>query len=281
MDNLCKQVVIIKKMVMNNFIRLVLVVIFLSSCNKKTNPKLDCLNDDFSFILGSSDKLLCHIYNSDLEEITKILKTLPSDIDKQRKIFFTASKHSNQEVLKYLISLGIDINLTSNKNWNGLNYACGSKNIEAINFLLSKSIKISEKYSPFNNLILDFNRNHKDIVNKLFEKGVHLKTEINLIELGVKANNLSFLKSILNNGININQIDYWGWSGLHHAVYLKREECAQFLLNSNIDCNIETIKRRAFEKDKGIIEIPTKFKAIDIAKRTRSSLSSIIEKSCK
>jgi ankyrin repeat protein len=150
--------------------------------------------------------------------------------DDGKNIIILCCESNNCDILKLLLhhtdiyqsfdKTGVDINHTDNTGYTGLMVACnGSKSIDIIDTLLkynaNASISDNEGKNAF---ILSCCNGRLDILKLL----IRHKDE-----------------SIIDGaGININDVDCKGWTGLMHACNQSNFEIIEFLLNTKADASI-------------------------------------------
>ena len=126
------------------------------------------------------------------------------------------SFHNSTVMIKYIVSLGFDINNIDKNSWTPLHYAV---------------------------------RNNREltVIKYLIESGADIKAVTkdgkNLLHFVAFNNELSVVKYVLNLGLDINTTDENGWTPLQYAVrYNKNTEIVKYFLESGADIEVKTHK---------------------------------------
>jgi len=129
-------------------------------------------------------------------------------------IHFNAINNNTIE-LKRNINKGVDINISGGEYASTpLHYACREGNIEAVNFLIEHGADLNKenKYSTIYPIFEAINSNNTE-------------------------NRFLIIKSLINNGADINKIDAFGNTLLYYAVEQEDIKLIKFLIQSGCDIN--------------------------------------------
>lgn len=149
------------------------------------------------------------VRNQSAEELSKVWKDSFKDIrdSKGRSLLHEAAYSGKEKIVSFLISKGINVNLTDPLGWTALHEAVLKENTQAVQVLLkSKNINVNAQTT----------------------------TGKSPLSLAVQKGNLSLVKLILENHANINITDINGWTVLHHAAHNSYNEILNYLIKNSI-----------------------------------------------
>lgn len=168
-------------------------------------------------------------------------------------ILFYALMNDNYDLVEYLIKVKkINIRNKNNKGYNPIIWYCaaGGGNIKIANLIIRAGVDVNDSNEDGVNAII------ASILNTRCNRKVFKKRTYDILK------NISFLKYIVKQGIDINHKDNYGNTSLHYAIKLSREkEIIKLLLDYGADVNIknkhgETPLDIALEKgDKDIVNL--------------------------
>eukprot|EP00833_Pecoramyces_ruminatium_P018011 jgi/Orpsp1_1/1192043/evm.model.d7180000090145.2 len=137
-------------------------------------------------------------------------------INNNIKLIDSIIMKNNLELLKYLITIGLDINYKDKNGHTPLIYAIKAQNEPIIDYLLNCNIIISE----IKNINID----------------------INLIKKILKLNNPKLFSILYNNFFDVNQKDERGESLLNYSIEYNNEQFVKYLIECGADVNKEGSK---------------------------------------
>mgnify|MGYP001770735812 FL=1 len=178
------------------------------------------------------------VEGENLKIIREVLNNIenPDAVDEnEQTALFLAVLKEKPEVAKFLIINGVDIHVTDENRENVLFNAVvmGASNIEVIELLLEKGIKLNIK-----------NINNETILDEILKILEILKNPKEKVEgkykLANKERNYLKLTSVLiENGLAVNRVDSKGKTVLYKEVLRKNYDTIDFLLASGADINSE------------------------------------------
>ena len=215
--------------------------------------------------------IYCAVKNKNLNMI-KILLNNNFDLKREPYILSYAIENSDENIVKYLVEKGADINYKNEENETTILYdAVLSLNPKLVEFFLNKGASIedaSESSFIYGNIIMaaagsKFNNNFDKfpvdliLLEKSAENSAKIidiiigKTDKNLINesldgktpliIAVGNSYLETAKKLIENGANVNAVDNEGWSALSYAVNNGDIEIAKILLENNAKINGELL----------------------------------------
>ena len=150
-------------------------------------------------------------------------------------VLFNAVLKDNPEVTQLLVSHGLDVNIVDNKKQNALFNAVvkGSFNIDIVNILIDKNIKINQVDITNKNIIDEI----LYIIELKRESKPELEGKYKLID---KEHNYSELVSLLvENGLAINKLDKKGKTTLSKEIEKQNYKNIEFLIDCGADINVK------------------------------------------
>ncbi|WP_432632612.1 ankyrin repeat domain-containing protein [Brachyspira sp.] len=214
--------------------------------------------------------IYCAVKNKNLNMI-KILLNNNFDLKREPYILSYAIENSDENIVKYLVEKGADINYKNEENGTTILYdAVLSLNPQLVEYFLNKGASIEDagKSDIYGNIITaaagsKFNNNIDKfpvdliLLEKSAENSAKIidmiigKTDKNLINetldgktsliIAVGNSYLETAKKLIENGANVNAVDNEGWSALSYAVNNGDIEIAKILLENNAKINGELL----------------------------------------
>lgn len=181
----------------------------------------------FDAVEGGDLNILNHIINN-IDDINTV-------DNKGRTALFIAVLKENSEAAKFLITHGIDINITDKKRQNVLFNAVilGSKNLDLIELMIDKKIKLNVKDNSENTLldeILKIDAISKDL-NSEYDNKYRLVNE--------NRNYLKLTTILIDHGLAVDRRDESGKTVLYKEVESANYDTIKFLMTSGADINAE------------------------------------------
>ena len=148
-----------------------------------------------------------------------------------------AAAGGHSQVGELLIAKGADVNAKAQNNWTPLHRAALTGHKEMIEVLIAHGADVSVKDSRGRTALdLAKQRGHTEIVELLLNN----KSAISSALYGaVKNGDKQFVKELLDRSTDINAVDEYGLTFLHHAVAAGQKEIAAILLEHNASVNIK------------------------------------------
>ncbi|ORX40351.1 ankyrin [Piromyces finnis] len=155
--------------------------------------------------------------DNDIYPIIYNIEELKFEINNKDKDGYTflhyACKKGCENIVKYLIDRGANVNATDMNNWTPLHYACEKGYENIVKYLIDKGADINiqnkDRCTP---LHFACDRGNEEIVKYLIE----------------------------NEKIDVNSQDDNGWTPLHHACYQGNEEIVKYLIEKGADVNTKS-----------------------------------------
>merc|ERR1711971_1155296 len=222
--------------------------------------------------------LIWAVFNNHNSVVDLLLKTPTIGVNWKNDegwcaLHFAVIGKYNNEGLKLLLNVpNIDVNIVTNNGWSALNHAVQSKNNEALKLLLhipnidvnivnkrgesALHVAVSIRNNDILKLLLNVPTIDVNIVNNRGESAVYralIENNIEGFELLVKVTNinlettmvalcykgnLEWVKAAFQRGVDVNEKDKDGWTGLMGALHYNHNSVVALLLNTpNIDVN--------------------------------------------
>ena len=179
---------------------------------------------------------------SDSESRSNDESSSNTDIENQEKSpLHCAVEEGNIEMVKELLKIGCNPNVTNEKKASALFIAFINGNMQIINLLLQYGANIGEA------LIWAIKDENADVFKKILEFGVNSnKVEHNQsygthIMLAIERENLQIVQLLLQYGADPNYIDIIGKSPIHEAVIFNYIEITKELLKHGAEVDRESI----------------------------------------
>ncbi|RLA71506.1 MAG: hypothetical protein DRG30_08490, partial [Epsilonproteobacteria bacterium] len=168
--------------------------------------------------------------------------------NKGHTLLHLAAREGRGELCRFFVEHGVDVNLKDKEGVSPLLYALAADNDSCTQVLLKSKVDIHTKDPKgVGALQAAISQNHIEIVRQLLEKGLNPneadKVGHTALMLAAQKGNLNIMKLLFEKGASITMVDADGASALHHACrYNGSVDVVQFLLDQNLDINIETKK---------------------------------------
>ncbi|PTY41398.1 ankyrin repeat domain-containing protein [Brachyspira hampsonii] len=156
----------------------------------------------------------------------------------------------DEELVRKLIDLGADVNLTTESGFTPLMASAGRHNIAIAELLIEKGADIEAKDDDgINALVYASTYNNEEMVKLLLEKGADANTvcEIENEHTDISSTplmnaayrgNTNIINMLLENGADINYTTDYGMTALMMAASFNQFEAAKVLLENNADTSV-------------------------------------------
>ena len=195
--------------------------------------------------------LMCACYKGGRLDNIKSLLELGADIQQLEfnagwSALHIAARHSSPEIIEYLLSLGMTVNMTDKSGQTPLMCACleGGR-LDNIKRLLELGADIQQL--EFNDGWSALHIAARDSSHKIIEYLLSLGMTVNMTSKTgqtplmcacYKGGRLDNIKRLLELGADIQQLDYDGWSALHFAATYSNPEIIEYLLSLGMTVNM-------------------------------------------
>nr|QBK89057.1 MAG: ankyrin repeat protein [Mimivirus LCMiAC02] len=192
---------------------------------------------------------------------TNIGISLVDIVDKNNNIpLHYAINTKSIKIIKMLLDAGSDVNTTDSRNYNALQLAVYSKNIEIVNLIIKSNIKfnINNKGKTGESALhIACNFQLDDIVQLLIKHNINVNiqdydNEFTALHYSVNLNNIKITNILLkggnkakpltyehsDKGANVNIQDFMGNTAIHYAIIELNYNILGILLNSKYTKNI-------------------------------------------
>ena len=197
--------------------------------------------------------LMCACYKGGRLDNIKRLLELGADIQQLDlnagwSALHFAATYSSPEIIEYLLSLGMTVNMTSKTGQTPLMCACleGGR-LDNIKRLLElgadiQQLEFNDGWSPLHFAARD---SSPEIIEYLLSLGMTVNMtdksgQTPLMCACYKGGRLDNIKRLLELGADIQQLDYDGWSALHFAAGDSSPEIIEYLLSLGMTVNMIT-----------------------------------------
>jgi ankyrin repeat protein len=233
-----------------------------------TGVNINSLSSD----TGSSTKTPLHeAAIAGYKEIAEILLNSGAKVDALDNMIYTplhcSAEHGHMDVVNLLIEKGADVNARTLQDWTPLHLACQKGKREVTEFLMEKGADpkardifmmmplhfaadngfkeicqlLIEKGADIDAknkngktpLDLAISRNRSEIAKLLIEKGAAVSN----IHTAASVGNIEKVRSFVEAGVDVNEIDDGGMTPLLRAVSRKHTKVAEFLVENGADVN--------------------------------------------
>ena len=142
--------------------------------------------------------------------------------------------------LKTLISHGVDVNAADKDGRSSLHLVSSEGNLNVVEFLLAHEADPNSKdrwgHTPLDGAV---EKGHDLVAAALFARGgtMNMKSAKSLLMKSARGGDLGTLKLLVENGIDINVMDYDRCSAVHVAAMADQPVAVDFLLSNKADVN--------------------------------------------
>ena len=185
-------------------------------------------------------------------------------------LFTFHCRKGNTEIVKYLVNvLGCDITIIDQQGYTGFMWVCEEGHMDIFDFLVDKVdvdfIQIDEEDQKIDKwaLYVAVENDQLDIVRKLLEHGADVNiTETHGFSVMIAASANGICKEtfqlLVFYGINLNHMDKWHRTALHHMAHHCKHQMIEMLLDMDVDTSIKDIHGQTaadIAKNKGYSDI--------------------------
>lgn len=143
------------------------------------------------------------------------------------------------KVQEYL-NRGMEINITSVFGNTPLMLACINDNLELVKFLIESGEELNRENSSGENAVYISAAGRKEILQLLLKNGASSKCKKPALAQAVTKNGLGNIELLLKAGVNVDEVNYEGYTALMHAINNDNSEAAEFLINHGANVNLQT-----------------------------------------
>jgi ankyrin repeat protein/beta-lactamase regulating signal transducer with metallopeptidase domain len=174
------------------------------------------------------------------KDVVGLLVSKGAELNAKDRDGFTPLYHAiwngDQEMMKLLVTKGADVNYTPKDEDSPLHGAVFTKDVNTVRLLVDHGAKIDVKnkdgWSALHYAVL---RGNQDIVDFLVSKGIDTST----LPLAACAGDLDRVKSLVEQGAEVDAKDERGWTPLCWAVCAGRTEVLRFLIAKGAQARAE------------------------------------------
>jgi cytohesin len=147
-----------------------------------------------------------------------------------------ALRNNDPEMVKILVTKDADVNLTMERNYSLLHFAVWSGNLDTVRLLVDHGAKLDAKdQNGWTALRHAAARGNRDLVEFCAGKGIDLPT----LHLAACMGDLARVKTLVEQGANVDTKDELGWTPLYWATCLHRIEVVKLLIANGASVRVE------------------------------------------
>ena len=198
-------------------------------------------------ILTKDDFVILFI-RKNYQEILKYFLDNNLDLNKRDKYGFFplsyAMDKDNIEIMKMLLKKGLDINVLNKNGETYLHGAMGRGSLEMVKLLVNQKIKVFFKDQEDSPLFIGYGlKEYPETIKYLVENGANLNdtnySGYSLLTYAIDQKHIELAKYLINKGTDIHIVNSSGSSLLHFAVWSNLPEIAKMLIQKGINKNIK------------------------------------------
>ena len=189
--------------------------------------------------------LMCACRDGDRLDNIKTLIKQSADIHQINSIGLTAlhyaARYAKSEIIEYLLSLGVKVNMVDNSGQTPLMCACrDGDRLDNIKTLIKQGADIHQiNNDGWTALHYAARYAKSDIIEYLLSLGVKVNMVDNSGQTPLMCacrdgDRLDNIKTLIKQGADIHQIDVNGWTALHYAARCAKSEIIEYLLSLGI-----------------------------------------------
>lgn len=183
----------------------------------------------------------------DNEEIAKYLIEKGSDINILNGNFYTPLMFSGIKVSKLLVEKGADINFKSQNGWSALAEAFWRGKNDVAEYLIDKGVNIGDLQTveDRNMLIAALRAGSINYLEKCLQKGLkpgfESEAKSGLLHFASESNSAILVKRLVELRADVNKTNIYGWTPLHTAAWYGNKSVVELLTQNGMDINARTI----------------------------------------
>ncbi len=183
----------------------------------------------------------------DNEEIAKYLIEKGSDIEAINGNFYTPLMYAGIKVAKLLVEIGADVNYKSRNGWSALDETLWRGKKDVAEYLLDKGVTIPDINTPEgkDKLFASIRIGSIKYLDKCLQMGlnpmVESETKSNLIHFAAESNSIELINKLMDLGVPLNKTNIYGWTPLHTAANNGNKAVVELLIQKGLDMNERTI----------------------------------------
>ena len=168
--------------------------------------------------------------------------TLPMKNDRAWTLLHLASRDGHEDVIKFLLANGSDVNAVDKNEWTALHLAAQSGHEKVIEFLLANGSDVNAvDKNEWTALHLAAQSGHEKVIEFLLANGSDVnavdKNEWTALHLAAQFGHEKVIEFLLANGSDVNAVTQNGRTALHLAASFRHEKIIECLLASGSHVN--------------------------------------------
>ena len=183
----------------------------------------------------------------DNEEIAKYLIEKGSDIEAINGNSYTPLMYAGIKVAKLLVEIGADVNYKSRNGWSALDETLWRGKKDVAEYLLDKGVTIPDINTPEgkDKLFASIRIGSIKYLDKCLQMGlnpmVESEAKCNLIHFAAESNSIELINKLMDLGVPLNKTNIYGWTPLHTAANNGNKAVVELLIQKGLDMNERTI----------------------------------------
>ena len=173
-----------------------------------------------------------------LKDVAELLIAKGADLNAKDARGYTplyvAIRANDANMVRVLVSKGADVNLTPEKDYPPLHYAVWEKAFDTVRLLVDHGarfdVKNQDGWSAFR---CAASAGRRDMIDLFVAKGA----DVSSLPLAAGVGNLARVRSLVEQGADVDAKDELGWTPLHWAASLGRTETVEFLAAKGANVN--------------------------------------------
>ena len=149
--------------------------------------------------------------------------------------------NEDREMIKLLVTNGADVNFVTEDDWPFLHYLTWNNDRELVELFLTHGAKLNVKdNSGRTEFHIAVSRGNRDLARFLVSKGATAPE----LYLAACLGDLARVKSLVEEGVDVDTKDEVGWTSLYWAASMAEEEVADFLIGKGASIDVRTNNNR-------------------------------------
>jgi ankyrin repeat protein len=201
----------------------------------------------FSFVISArAQEILEASQSGDIGMVKTLIEgdsTLLNAADNAgRTAYHFAANSGYEEIVRYLLSKGVDKNLKTKANTTALHYAALNGHLDVVKLLVENGVELEIKNSQTATpLYYAAMRGHTDVVNFLIQKGAVVdaldREEGTPLHTAAQSGHLEMVRLLIENGAEKKKKDINGRTAMHFACMNGNPDIIAFLIQSGLGEN--------------------------------------------